>query len=94
MCAKGTDVNPDVGGLFIDDVGLSVTGNGLHTLLPLNRVICDRDEEGGRQQNQLEFPLAAVQKHCPATRGKQTVADGYCGAITGVSKRGDLMSRY
>lgn len=71
MCAKGTDVNPDVGGLFVDDVRLSVAGNGLQTLLHLGRVVCDGDKKGRRQQDQLEFPLAAIQKHCPATRGSQ-----------------------
>lgn len=66
---KATDVNPDVGGLLVDDVRLCVGGNGLQTLLPLSRVICDGDEKGRRQQDQLEFPLTAVQKHCPATEG-------------------------
>lgn len=48
-----TYINPDVGGLFVDYIWLSVIGHCLQTLLPLSWVICDRDEEGWRQQNQL-----------------------------------------
>lgn len=70
-CRK-TYINPDVGGLFIDYVWLCVTGHSLQTLLPLSWVVCDGDEEGWRQQDQLELPLTAVQKHCPATRGTQS----------------------
>lgn len=56
-----TYINPDVGGLFIDDVRLRVHGDALQAGLPLSRVICDRDEERWRQQDQLQFPLTAVQ---------------------------------
>lgn len=61
-------VNPDVRGLLVDDVGLCADGHSLQTLLPQNRVIGHRDEEGWRQQNQLEFPLTAIQQNCPTTR--------------------------
>lgn len=66
-----THIDPDVSGLFVDYVRLRVAGHGLQTLLPLCWVVCDGDEEGRGQQDQLEFSLTAVQKHCPATRGSR-----------------------
>lgn len=51
-CAR-TYIDPDIGGLLIDYVWLYVTGHCLQARLPLSWVICDRDEEGQRQQDQL-----------------------------------------
>lgn len=69
MLCEVTYINPDVGGLLIDNVWLCVFGHSLQAGLPLSWVICDWDEEGWRQQHQLQFPLTSVQQHCPATRG-------------------------
>lgn len=74
-----THIDPDVSGLFVDYVRLRVAGHGLQTLLPQCWVVCDGDEEGRGQQDQLEFSLTAVQKHCPATRGETK-------AVTAVSR--------
>lgn len=48
-----TYINPDVRGLLVNDVRLRAAGNGLPTVPPQSRVVCDRDEEGRWQENQL-----------------------------------------
>lgn len=79
-----THIDPHVSGLFVDYVRLRVAGHGLQALLSLCRVVCDGDEEGRGQQDQLEFSLTAVQKHCPATRGNRETKKRYCCVKTGV----------
>lgn len=65
---RGTYVNPDVGGLLVDDVRLRAAGHRLQALLPASRVVGGGDEEGRGQQHQLQLPLTAVQKGRPAAK--------------------------
>lgn len=69
---RGTYVNPDVGGLLVDDIRLRAAGHRLQALLPASRVVGGGDEEGRGQQHQLQLPLTAVQKGRPAAKRSST----------------------
>lgn len=72
----GPHVDPDVTGLLVDDEGLDGVSESLSALFPGGLVMC-RDEEGWRQQDQLEALLPSVHHDGPCTdtqRGRTTVS--------------------
>lgn len=53
-------IDPYVTGLLVDDERLDDVCQGLQALLPAGLVLLDGDEEGRRQQHQLETLLPPV----------------------------------
>lgn len=50
---KNSYIDPDVGGLLVDDVWLRAAGHALQALLPPSWVVRHGDEEGRGKQHQL-----------------------------------------
>ena len=64
-----THVDPDVGGLLVDDVGLDALGQSLQTGRPAGLVFTHWDEERWRQQHDLQTILRSVHQRRPGTDG-------------------------